>query len=75
VIPYLHKFLHKKITKNKIEETLIYSHRLTQSFCKNNSNIIFARADKENITVAMNKSHYIKKIEEVLNDKMIYSSE
>jgi len=73
VIPHLHKFLHKKNYKNRIKETLIHSHRSTQSFCNNNPNKIFTRADKNNITIAINRSHYIKKMKELLNDKMTYS--
>jgi len=73
IISHLHRFLHTKTKKNFIEETLISAHRSSQLFLKNNSDIIFTRADKGNITVAMNKTDYIKRMEVLLNDKMTYS--
>jgi len=44
----------------------------TINFCKNNSNIIFIRADKDNVTVALNKDQYINKIELMLQDENTY---
>jgi len=37
-----------------------------------NPDVIFTRADKGNVTVALNKNVYIKKIEELLHDKETY---
>jgi len=71
IILHIYRFLHTRIKKNIIEETLISAHRSTQLFLKNNPDIIFIRAD--NITVAMKKTDYIKKMEVLLNDKMTYS--
>jgi len=41
-------------------------------FIKNNPNIIFTRADKGNIIVALEKTEYLNKIEEMLNDTETY---
>lgn len=40
---------------------------------KNNPDIIFTRADKGNITVAIQKNDYINKINDMLCDKDTYS--
>jgi len=47
-------------------------HKTTARFCKENPNIIFTRADKGNVTVAMDREEYNKKMEELLQDKNIY---
>jgi len=39
----------------------------------NNPNILFTRADKGNVTVALNKNVYIDKIVSMLQDKDTYS--
>lgn len=36
-------------------------------------NIIFTRADKGNVSVALEKNFYINKIEEILNDQNTYT--
>jgi len=41
-------------------------------FCKDNPDIIFTRADKGNVTVALNKDEYVKKIEIMLQDQNTY---
>jgi len=69
VIPFFHRFIHNKVSSNVTEKTLLFLKKLTTSFCKNNPNIIFTRADKGNVTVALKKDIYINKIEELLNDK------
>jgi len=72
VIPFFHRFIHNKVSSNVTEKTLLLLKKLTTSFCKNNPNIIFTRADKGNITVALKKDTYISKMEELLNDKNTY---
>jgi len=42
------------------------------SFFKNNDNIILTRADKGNITVALDKINYIREIKEMLKNNNIY---
>jgi len=47
--------------------------KITNKFVKNNPNIIFTRADKGNITVALDKTEYLNKIDNMLNDTKTYS--
>jgi len=47
-------------------------HKMTKQFCADNTNIIFTRADKGNITVVLNKDQYIKEIENLLRDTKTY---
>jgi len=58
--------------KYPFDSKLIHLLHTTKQFCKNNQNIIFTRADKSDITVAMDKSFYTKKIEELLKDDNTY---
>jgi len=53
-IHQFHKFLKSKFAKNVIDENLIHMQNSTKQFY-DNQNIIFTRADKRNITVAMDK--------------------
>jgi len=68
-IPFFHRLVHKKISENKIERMLVDLKNTTVKFCKNNPNLIFTRADKGNVTVAMNKDEYLKKMEIMLQDQ------
>jgi len=61
--------LHKDHTDPKIINLV----KTTNKFIKNNPNLIYTRADKGNITVTLNKSDYINKIEEMLSDKETYT--
>jgi len=72
-IPQFHKFLKNTPPKNIINENLLHMLHTTQQFCRYNHNIMFTRADKGNITVALDKEHYIKKINESLEDVNTYS--
>jgi len=74
VIPRFHKFLFNKNNNNTIDKEIARLYKETQTFLKNNSNIIFTQADKENVTMAINKD-YINKVEELLNDKNTYTIE
>jgi len=42
-------------------------------FSKNNPNILFTRADKDNITVALDRDMYTDKITKMLHDKDTYN--
>jgi len=46
----------------------------TKSFCNNNSDIIFTKADKGNITVALDRAHYIDSVNEILKDSTTYET-
>jgi len=61
--------LYKNPTDNKINKL----YNITQKFIKDNPNIIFTMADKENITVALEKENYVITIEEMLNDTDMYT--
>jgi len=52
---------------------MISLHRITKKFRKENLNIIFTRADKENVMVALNREDYKTKMEEVLQDENTYT--
>jgi len=72
IIPQLHKFLHLKSPIDTTLKTLASLINYTNSFCQTNLEIIFTRADKGNITVALNKYNYIKEMEDALGDTNIY---
>ena len=42
------------------------------NFLKQNSNVFFTRADKGNLTVCMNKTDYVNKMNALLDDKRTY---
>jgi len=73
IIPRFHRFLHIKSPKNTMNEKLISLLNYTINFHQKNPEIIFTRADKGNITVALNKNNYFKKIEVLLEDTNTYS--
>ncbi|XP_039313958.1 uncharacterized protein LOC113005816 [Solenopsis invicta] len=58
---------------DEIEKELLRMKRATSEFCKLNPNVIFTRADKGNITVAMDRLDYINNMEQLLHDKETYS--
>jgi len=71
-IPQLHKFLKNNPPRNVINENLLHKQHITQQFCRDNQNIIFTKADKGNITVALEKKHYINAMNESLKDANTY---
>jgi len=54
-------------------ELLTFLTNYTKNFCLRNPEIIFTRADKGNITVALNKNNYINKMECLLGDINTYT--
>jgi len=72
-IPHFYKFLKSSPTNNYVDLKLDQMHNVTKEFCRINPNVIFTRADKGNITVALDKGDYIKKIEDLLNDTNTYT--
>jgi len=60
IISQFHKFLHLQTPKNTTTELLTSLTKFTKNFVQKNSEIIFTRADKGNITVALNKNDYYK---------------
>jgi len=73
IIPQFHKFLHLQTPKNTVTELLTSLTNHTKNFVHKNPEIIFTRADKGNITVALNKNNYIKEMEELLSDTNTYT--
>jgi len=72
-IPQLHSFLHGTTKNTNIDEQINSLLNTTIQFCKNNPDIIFTRADKGNVTVALDKTSYTKNIEEILSDESTYT--
>ena len=44
-----------------VEDEILSFYKATTSFCKMNSNVIFTRGDKGNVTIALDRNKYIKK--------------
>jgi len=61
IIPQFHKFLYIKLPKNNITEKLISLLNYTTNFYRKNPDVIFTRANKGNITIALDRNAYIKK--------------
>jgi len=58
--------------KNSNNQTLSRLTKATYLFANNNPNIIFTRADKRNITIALNKDDYISSVNNTLSDTNTY---
>jgi len=71
-IPFFHRLIHNKNREKIREKKLIELKNVTVKFCKSNPNVIFTRADKGNVTVAIDKIDYLNKIETMLQDKNTY---
>ena len=74
VIPRLYKYLDSYTSKDSTDAHLISMARSTSKFCKNNPNIVFTRADKGNVVVALDRESYIGKMEATLNDISTYNT-
>jgi len=68
----LHNLLSKTLYKDKVDINIIKLLESTKTFLKNNPNILFTRADKGSITVVLDKTEYINKIEDMLSDTSTY---
>jgi len=73
ITPQFHRFLHRDPLKNITNEKLISLYNFTKDFQRKNPEIIYTRADKGYITVALNKNDYLKKMELLLEDTNTYS--
>jgi len=71
-IPFFHRLIHNKNSEKMREKKLIELKNVTVKFCKSNPNVIFTRADKGNVTVAIDKIDYLNKIETMLQDQNTY---
>jgi len=72
-IPILHNLTSKSLYKDPIDIQITDLMKITNKFLSNNPNIILTRADKGNITVALDKTEYLNKIENMLKDTETYS--
>jgi len=72
VVSQLQRFLDKKNYINNTYKELEHSLIATKEFYKNNKDIIFTKADKGNITVALEKTHYINNVNTMLKDSTTY---
>jgi len=71
-IPFFHRLIHNKKSEKMREKRLIELKNATVKFCKSNPNVIFTRADKGNVTVAIDRIDYLNKIETLLQDQNTY---
>lgn len=72
IIPKFHKFLHHNHKFNPIDDRITKMYKATKLFQKDNPNILFTRADKGNVMVALDKEVYTQKTEELLLDENTY---
>jgi len=59
--------------RNKTEMKLITASKITRKFIKNNSDVLFTRADKGNTVLVLDRTDYISKMEESLSDINTYT--
>lgn len=73
-IPQFAHLLNNNQNNDALQRKLFAMEKETLKFCHNNPNIIYTRADKGNVTVALNKSDYVSKVEDLLSDKNTYTT-
>jgi len=72
VVSQLQRFIDNKQYIDNTYKELESLRKLTIEFCKNNTNILFTKADKGNITVALKRTHYINSVNKMLKDSITY---
>jgi len=65
------KYIDSFMTETDVE--IQKSLQTTKTFIKNNPDIIFMKADKDNTVVALDRQDYVNKMETLLSDKNKYS--
>ena len=68
VMPHFNNILDNKQNPSTVNKEILYMYKETVNFNKSNPDILFTRADKGNITVALKKEDYISKMELSLGD-------
>jgi len=63
IISSLKDFISNRNTNNPTERKIQHLLKSTEKFIEEHPDILFTRADKGNITVALNKNFYIEKME------------
>jgi len=61
------------LSNTHLNPRLSFLNRTCKIFIKNNPDVIFTKADKGNIMVALNKDDYISKITNMLEDSNTYT--
>jgi len=72
VVTQLQKFMNNKQQVNNIHMEFNRLLRVTKAFCNNNTDIIFTKADKGNITVTLDRARYIDSVNKILKDTTTY---
>jgi len=68
----LERFVNNRPHLNNFNKELINRINHTRSFINDHPSILFTKADKGNVTVALDKEDYLKKIQDMLNDTDTY---
>lgn len=72
---YIHifsKFLPSNFKFNDIDKELLFKSKILSEFWKNHPDILFTRADKGNVTVAVDRISYVNNINILLSDESTY---
>jgi len=72
-IPILLKLKDNNLTQNSYSDSINKWVIATKTFINKNPNILFTRADKGNVTVALDKNEYTHRMETMLSDKNTYT--
>jgi len=72
-IPIVNNFISTCLQNNGINQKLYKLIKLSTQFLKDNQNLILTKADKSNITAALDKTDYINKINQMLQDTNTYA--
>jgi len=72
-IQIINNFVSSGSLKNTVDQSLFKLINLACQFLTNNPNLILTKADKGNITVALNKTFYTDKIKDILQNIHTYS--
>lgn len=69
----INKFHKSSIVRSPIDKQCLHALKITKQFIVNNPNILFTRADKGNVTVAMDRNDYLSKMSMLLADNNTYT--
>ena len=70
VLPIINNLTNFKLSDlSNHDKFLIYLAKLTGKFIRDNPNLLFTRADKGSVTVAMERHDYLTKMTNLLNDE------
>ncbi|KYN22657.1 hypothetical protein ALC57_04947, partial [Trachymyrmex cornetzi] len=72
-IGMIDKLVSTKPVNNMLNKKLRYLFSVTKQFIKNNQEVVFTRADKGNVTVALNINTYKDKMNDMLKDRSTYT--